>query len=345
MQARLPDRMPSGTDFSLSTLILLATLSFSSPLLAQDREMPRTAAGHPDLQGIWSNATQTPLERPEEFGDKGFLNEEEARAQMQEWRERYERLGEDIDPERAPPTDGDVDFGYNSFWWDPRDTAVELDGQYRTSIIVDPPDGQIPWRDGERQDNSLRGTWRSRPGVADFDAPELRPLAERCLLTFSSGSGPPMMPTLYNNNYQIVQTPDHVMILVEMVHDARIIPLDQQHRDSDLEKWMGDSVGYWEGDTLVVQTRNFHPQQSFRGSSAEAVITERFEFVGPDKLKYAFTIDDPQTYSQTWTGELALNRKPPDEVIYEYACHEGNYAFPGIMAGARRQELDGVPDQ
>ena len=149
-----------------------------------------------------------------------------------------------------------------------------------------------------------------------------------------------MLPILYNNNYQIVQTPDYVMILVEMVHDARIIPLNQEHNSNDLEKWMGDSIGYWDGDTLVVLTRNFHPQQSFRGSSDQMIITERFDLLSEDKIKYAFTIEDPQTFSRPWTGEVAMSRKPAGEVIYEYACHEGNYAFSGIMGGARRLEID-----
>lgn len=332
-----------GTRNSQIPMVALL-LTFAGVVSAQEWVMPRTPEGTPNMQGIWSNATQTPLVRPAEFGEKGFLTAEEAAAQMQEWRDRYDRAGQDISPERGPPTDGNADAGYNSFWWDPRDEAVEINGQYRTSIIVDPPDGQIPYIGGERVDNSLRTQWRRRDGVEPYDGIELRPLAERCLLTFSSGSGPPMMPTLYNNNYQIVQTPNHVMILVEMVHDARIVPIDQDHREMDLEKWMGDSVGYWDGDTLVVRTRNFHPQQSFRGSSDQTVITERFDLIGPDKIKYAFTIEDPLTYSRPWTGELALNRKPAEEVMYEYACHEGNYAFSGIMAGARRLELDAAQD-
>ena len=325
-------------------LIVLLMLAAAQVVSAQEWVMPRTPEGTPDMQGIWSNATQTPLVRPAEFGEKGFLNAEEATAQMQQWRDRYDQAGQDADPDRRPPTDGNADLGYNSFWWDPRDQAVEINGQYRTSIIVDPPDGQIPYIGGDRIDNSLRGQWRRQEGVEPYDAIELRPLAERCLLTFSSGSGPPMMPTLYNNNYQIVQTSDHVVILVEMVHDARIIPIDQDPHNVDFEKWMGDSVGYWEGDTLVVKTGNFHPQQSFRGSSDQTVITERFDLIGPDKIRYAFTIEDPLTYSRPWTGELALNRKPAEEVMYEYACHEGNYAFSGIMAGARIQELDAQQD-
>ena len=317
-----------------STLLILINAS------AQTWEMPRTADGQPDLQGIWTNSSQTPLVRPEEFGEKGFLTEAEATDQQQGWRDRYARGGADIDPERGPPTDGNADAGYNSFWWDPRDDAIQINGEYRTSIIVDPANGQIPFLEGDRPQNSLRDQWRARPGVEPFDGPELRGLAERCLLTFSSGSGPPMLPTLYNSNYQIVQTSDHVMILVEMVHDARIIPLDTDHGAANFEKWMGDSVGYWDGDTLVVKTQDFHPQQSFRGSSEQMIITERFELIEQDKIKYAFTIEDPLTYRRPWTGEVAMNRKSTEEGMYEYACHEGNYAFPGILGGARRQEAE-----
>lgn len=319
---------------------LISTLAFTLTAAAQDWQAPRTADGKPDLQGIWSNSSQTPLVRPAELGEKGFLTTEEAQDVEQGWRNRYDLASQPVDPERAPPTDGNADLGYNSFWWDPRTDAIQLDGQYRTSIIVDPPNGQIPFLEGDRPDNSLRNQWRSRPGIEPYDAHELRPLAERCLLTFGSGSGPPMLPILYNSNYQIVQTPDHVMILVEMVHDARIIPIDKNHSDTDFEKWMGDSVGYWEGDTLVVKTRNFHPQQSFRGSSEQLVITERFELAEENKIKYAFTLEDPLTYRRPWTGEIAMNRKPEGEVMYEYACHEGNYAFPGIMGGARRLESE-----
>ena len=315
-------------------------LALAGVVSAQDWVMPRTTDGNPDMQGIWSNASQTPLVRPAEFGEKGFLTPEEATAQMQQWRDRYNRLGQDIDPDRPPPTDGNANFGYNSFWWDPRDAAIEINGRFRTSIIIDPADGQIPYIGGANTGNDLRSRWRAREGVEPFDSYELRSLAERCLLTFGSGSGPPMLPILYNNNYQIVQTGDYVVILVEMVHDARIVPIEQEHSATDFEKWMGDSVGYWDGDTLVVRTRNFHPQQAFRGSSDQMVITERFDMIASDKIKYAFTIEDPLTYTRPWSGEVAMNRKPPEEVMYEYACHEGNYALNGILAGARRLEAD-----
>ena len=325
--------MNTRLKIAISLLALLA----GSTAVAQDWVMPRTPDGKPDLQGIWSNATQTPLERPAEFGDKGFLTAAEAAEQEQAWRDRIARADLPSDPERAPPEDGNTDAGYNNFWVDRGTDAIEINGQYRTSIVVDPANGRIPFIEGFRS-NALVSQLRAMPGVEAYDGHELRPLGERCLLSFGSSSGPPMLPVMYNNNYQIVQTPDYVMIMVEMVHDARIIPLNRDHHAADLNKWMGDSVGHWEGDTLVVETRNFHDFQSYRGSSEALVVTERFELVGPDKIKYAFTMEDPASYQRAWTGEVAMNRRPAGDRIYEYACHEGNYAFPGILGGARAIE-------
>lgn len=318
-------------------LIIAASMMLSSTLLAQDWEMPRTPDGKPDLQGIWSNATQTPMERPADFGTKGFLTEEEAFSQESEWRSRIENANAPSDPERAPPEDGNADAGYNNFWVDRGTNVIQINDEYRTSIVVDPSNGQIPMLEGVIN-NTLAGQLRAIPGVQQFDGPELRPLGERCLLSFGSSSGPPMLPVMYNNNYQIVQTPDHVVILVEMVHDARIIRIDNEHYQTDMQKWMGDSVGHWEGDTLVVETVNFNKFQSYRNSSPQLKVTERFDLIAPDKIRYSFTMDDPQTYARTWTGEVAMNRRPEGDRIYEYACHEGNYAFPGILGGARRLE-------
>ncbi len=325
----------------LLLVLALPGLLFASAGQAQEWQVPRTPEGRPDLQGVWTNATQTPLQRPAEFGTRSYLDEQEAAELEASWRSRIERANAPSDPGRAPPTDGNADAGYNNFWVDRGTDVIELGGQYRTSIVVDPPDGQLPLLEGRPQ-NDMRSQLRSMPGVEAYDGPELRPLGERCLLSFGSSSGPPMLPVMYNNNYQIVQTPDYVVILVEMVHDARIIPLNQAHLETDFGKWMGDSVGYWDGDTLVVQTRNFHPQQSFRGSSDQLIVTERFDLVEPDKIRYAFTIEDPLTYQRPWTGEVAMNRRPAGDRLFEYACHEGNYAFSGILAGARRLEVEGA---
>jgi len=166
----------------------------------------------------------------------------------------------------------------------------------------------------------------------------VRALGERCLMSFGSSAGPPMIPLLYNNNYQIVQNKEYVMILVEMVHDARIIRLDGKHQPATMDKWMGDSVGHYQGNTLVVETTNMRPEQSFQGAGTNIKIVEKFTRVADDKIKYEFTIDDPDSFTEKWGGEIAMNQS--HKPLYEYACHEGNYALPGILAGARRQERE-----
>ena len=317
---------------------------------ANAADLPRTPDGSPDLQGLWTNQTQTPLERPQELGLQGFLTPEQAAEFEARARNRIEQSNQPSDPDRPPPSDGNTDACYNLFWLDRGTNVAVVNGEYRTSLIVDPADGQIPFVEGDRP-RGLAAEWRARPGVEPFDGPELRPLGERCLLAFSSSSGPPMLPVMYNNNYQIVQTPDYVMILVEMVHDARIIPLDKPHTTHDTEQWMGQSRGRWEGDTLVVETRHFHPQQAFRGAGEHLTITEKFWLESPAKIIYSVTLEDPTVFSQPWTAEIPMRRRPPGEMMYEYACHEGNYAFSGILAGARKLEqlgeqgpLDGALD-
>jgi hypothetical protein len=317
------------------SLCLFASGAYSQSAASTD--LPRTPDGRPDLQGLWTNQTQTPLERPRELGLQGALSAEEARAYEERARQRVEMSNQPSDPNRPPPSDGNTDAGYNLFWLDRGTNVAVVNGEYRTSLIVDPPDGQIPFVEGDRP-QGLIAQWRARPGVEPFDGPELRPLGERCLLAFSSSSGPPMLPVMYNNNYQIVQTPDHVMILVEMVHDARVIPLNKSHSAHDTERWMGESVGRWEGDTLVVETRHFHPQQTFRGASEHLVITERFWLENAGKIIYSVTLEDPTVFAQPWTAEIPMQRRPAGEMMYEYACHEGNYAFSGILAGARKLE-------
>ena len=320
--------------------ISIAALLISGPVFANDWTVPRTPDGKPDLQGIWTNATQTPLERPAEFGDKRFLTEQEAIERESMAQRRLEQADQPSDPDRAPPEDGNTDAGYNTFWLDRGTNVAIINGEYRTSLIIDPPSGRIPLTELSAGQQGLAAQWRRQPGVRPFDGPELRPLGERCLLSFSSSSGPPMLPVMYNNNYQIVQTPEYVMILVEMVHDARIIRIDDENLPEHMIKWMGDSVGRWDGDTLVVTTKNFHPQQSYRGASKSLTVTERFTRVSDDQIVYNFTMDDPAVFAASWTAEVPMRARPAGDKMYEYACHEGNYALPGILAGARIQELD-----
>jgi hypothetical protein len=293
---------------------------------------PRTADGQPDLEGMWTSATITPLERPAEYGGRRALTPDEAA--------KLEGAEASLVSNSAKPTDlgkqlpGDCkEFGrgcgYNNFWLDRGSQVVTIDGEKRTSLLIDPPDGKIPpLTDARKQYLASR--------QQSFDGPEARPLGERCLLAFGSASGPPMMPVLYNNHYQIVQSKDAVMILVEMVHDARIVRLGGTHVASNVRKWMGDSIGHWEGETLVVETTNFTDHESFRGATRNARVIERFTRVAPDKIHYRFTVEDPQAFTHSFTGEMPFHRT--DDAIYEYACHEGNYALRGILAGAREQE-------
>jgi len=313
--------------------LVIAALAAASTTAQDQGDFPRTSFGAPDLQGTYSIATVTMLERGDEFGGRLVITPEEA-ARIGTTGESYL---EDL-TSRDPNAEPDVG-GYNTFWMDPGERMAVINGEVRTSIIVDPENGRLPWAEGARR--AIFGGRARGPGP--FDGPEGRPLGERCLVGFGSSGGPPMLPVLYNNHSQIVQTEDHVMILAEMNHDARIVRMGaSQH--SDMNKWMGDSIGWYEGDTLVVETTNFHPQQSFRGSlrhfiylSPDAVVTERFSRLDDRTLLYRFTVDDPQVYARPWTGELPMNAV--DDRIYEYACHEGNYALPGILAGARQEEV------
>ena len=322
-------------------MICCCCLSLALPALsfaAEDLVIPRTPNGKPDLQGIWSNATQTPLERPAEYGTIGFLTLQQREEQERQWRQVIENRAQPSDPNRDAPQEGRNVGGYNNFWVDRGTNVIEINGEFRTSIIVDPDNGQIPYQENWRGKN-LTAQLRAMPGVEPYDGPELRPLGERCLLSFGSSSGPPMMPVMYNNNYQIVQTEDYIMIMVEMVHDARIIRLNDSHR-TDYAKWMGDSIGHWQGDTLVVETIGLHPYQSRWGFTDNVKVTERFDLLEGNKIRYNFTVEDPMVYTRSWTGEVAMNRRPAGDRMYEYACHEGNYAFPGILGGARRLEAE-----
>jgi hypothetical protein len=285
---------------------------------------PRTPDGQPDLQGIWSNAIITPLERPSDLAGKQTFTAEEAAAYEQQV------VGRNNADHRGANTDADVATAYNQFWYDRGTKAV---GTRRTSLIVDPPDGRIPALTPEAQKRVQdTRTWMQEHST---DGPEGRSLGERCILWATAG--PPMLPGPYNNNFQIVQTRNQVVILNEMIHNARIIPLDgNPHVASNIRQWMGDSRGHWEGGTLVVDTTNFSDEYSFRGSDRNMHLTERFTRVSPDTLLYEFTVDDPTAFTKPWTVQIPVTRtKGP---IFEYACHEGNYAMTDILAGARAAE-------
>ncbi len=285
---------------------------------------PRTADGQPDISGIWSFATLTPFERPANLAGKEFFTEKEA-AEFE--KETIERSNKD---RRDGSAVADVERAYNDFWWDSGTRVVRT---RRTSMVIDPADGRIPpmlpaarERQAERQAKN-RGH--------EFDGPENRPLAERCLLL--QGAGPPTTPTAYNNNTRIVQGPGYVAILVEMGHEARVIPLDgRSHIPQNVRQWKGDSRGHWDGDTLVVETTNFTEKTAFRGTSEKMKLIERFRRMDPDTLIYQFTIDDPSTYPRPWTAEVPVTKT--EGPMFEYACHEGNHGMRGALAGARAEE-------
>ena len=316
----------------------------------------------PDLSGFYDSGTQTPEQRPAAFGDRQFLTEAEAEELLKQ--ATFLQTDENVisDPNRSAPVkggDGNNAFGagavggYNSFWVDPGSGLSSVDGKFRTSIIYDPPNGRRPAMTprGMRKiaenftsfsyTNDGTASWLENEGPGPFDGPESLALAERCLLGFSAG--PPSMPGLYNNFKRIVQTEDHVMILLEMVHDARIIRLNSDHGSDENRKWLGDAVGRWEGETLVVETKNFTPYTGLYGGDENLHLTERFTKLDDGNLLYNFTVDDPTAWTKPWSGEYVW--KSTEGKVYEYACHEGNYAMGNILRGARILESEYVPKQ
>lgn len=327
--------------FAILALIVMSAL----PAAAQTYKAPRTALGQPDLQGLWNNATITPLTRPARFGDRNVLTRDEAAALEQATNAQIARADEPTPPDLkvtdlknadcGPDGLSGFNCGYNQGWKDPGTSVIDLNGQKRASILTSPDNGQFPPL--SKAGLAKRRT-RAETG-GNYDGPEKRGLGERCLLSFGSSAGPPMLPLMYNNTYQIVQTADAVLIEVEMVHDTRIVRLNATHHPAGLKTWMGDSIGRWEGDTLVIETINMRPEQGLRGSAEGQKVTEWLTRIGPNKIAYRFTVNDLTTYDQPWSGEVAFNAtKGP---MYEYACHEGNYAMAGILAGAREAEKAG----
>lgn len=322
----------------LDVAVAAATIAFVATTHAAEYKAPRTSWGAPDLQGTWTNASLTSLERDDMFKGKAVMTQAEA--------DTFERTNAfaQLSAEDAKPTDPSVKAkatsdpgGYNAFWLDPGTKLAIVNGEHRTSFIVEPTNGKIPYTPA-----GLKAFQAARASMS-FDGPEVRALGERCLVGFGSTSGPPMLPDVYNNNYQIVQSPDAVMIQIEMVHDARIVRLNGKHVPGHITPWMGDSVGRWEGETLVVETTNLNPGQKAHYGIKQRFylpptgkVTERFTRVSNDEVLYQFTVEDTTAYTQPWKGEVPL--RATSDHIYEYACHEGNYALPGILAGAREQE-------
>ena len=327
--------------------LLIASVTGAS---AQTFEPPRVPDGKPDLQGVWDFRTLTPLQRPESRGDQAVLTAEEvAELDSQSAAREAAAFAPSEVRDEPLPVGGDIG-AYNSYWVD--QGASVVDG-HRTSLIVDPPDGRLPaLQPGIEMatlslGEDLPGTRPVRVRAAGIgaDSWEDRGLAERCLLGFNSG--PPIVPAGYNQNIQIFQTADHVVILHEMVHDARIVPLDGRgHLPAGVRQWMGDSRGYWDGDTLVVESRNFSAKTaSFNPSVAQAAgsgetlqLTERFSRTGDDTLLYEYTVNDPATFTRPFTAALSMKRGVG---MFEYACHEGNYGLPNMLAGARVAERSG----
>jgi hypothetical protein len=315
----------------------------AAPAKSADYKAPRTAFGQPDLGGYWSNSSLTPIVRKASLGERRAFTPAEVKAMeqavVQEVEEGNKPTAKDA-PINAPnglesrpefvAAGGDVG-GYNRGWLDPGSLVMRVGGEPRTSLITT-KNGQIPPRkDGRAAEQGFGG------GLGSFDNPENRGVGERCIIGFGRNAGPPMFPNgFYNNNYNIVQTPDAVVIQVEMVHDTRVIRLNSKHRTDDLRPWFGDSIGWWDGDTLVVETNHIPQTQNFYGAWKDLTVTERFTRVAKDRLRYRFTVSDPTVWSEPWGGEYEFS--PLNGVIYEYACHEGNYALPGILGGARRLE-------
>ncbi len=303
---------------------MLAAIGLGGFLL---QAQPRTPDGRPDLQGIWTNVTRTPLERPEEFRGKPFLTEQEAAAFEQRILTQGNRDRRDGDPE------ADVARAYNELFFDQGDQLARIRGRIPSSIIFDPPDGRIPplTPEGQARVDAARAYAKLHPA----DRAQDRSLTERCI--YWATAGPPMLPGPYNNLYQIYETPGAVTILSEMIHEARMIPLDgRPHLPAAIRLWTGDPRGHWEGETLVIETTNFNDKTRFRGSSENLKVAERLTRVDAKTILYRFTVDDPSTFTRPWSGELPLTAAAGP--IFEYACHEGNQALVDILAGARAAE-------
>ena len=329
---------------AIAVVLALAVGSAAQAAGPAAYKAPRNAYGAPDLEGFWTNATLTPMTREAKFGERSTYSPDEVRQIEGGQQAALERGNTPTDPSvGAPPVDGivtprggtQIDGNYNRGWFDPGSTVMRVGGQPRTSILTT-ANGQIPPRKDGAAPLRRTGPPGARPG-GRFDNPEQLGLGDRCIIGFGRNGGPPMFSNgFYNNNYQFVQSRDAVAINIEMVHDTRIIRLGGQHRTDGIRPWFGDSIGRWEGDTLVVETTNIPQAQAYAGSWEHLKVVERFTRVGKDRLRYQFAVEDPTTWDTPWGGEYefaTLNGR-----VMEYACHEGNYAMTGILSGARSEE-------
>jgi hypothetical protein len=344
----------------LCSIVVVSLIALQARGAEDDAGIRRFANGKPDLSGTYDAGTVTPVDRPPQFGNNLYLTPEEAKKLEETSAAFWAAADNKSDGERKAPQkggDGNNMFGgggvggYNAFWIDPGSEAVMVDGKFRTSIIYDPPNGRRPAMTPQgmakmadnfssfAHQNTGRASWLDHGGPGPFDNPEDLALAERCLLGFSGG--PPMLPSLYNNYIRVVQTEDRLVILLEMVHDARIVRIDSKHGPEDLKRWLGDSIGYWDGDTLVVETRNFRDDTGLYGGDANLKVVERFSRAKDGNLLYHFRVEDPTAWTAPWAGEYAW--RASDSRVFEYACHEGNYAMGNILRGARLLEAEYTP--
>ena len=316
------------------TMLAVAVACFAPAALAQAYQPPRTPDGKPDLQGTWTNSSITTLERQIPSLPLSLNPEQVATMEGQRLQQEVSANSRTAPDSGAPEAGGNIG-GYNAFWLDRGMRVGVINGEARSSWITDPPNGKMPVSEQGKARIAKIMTTRNE------DGPEGMNPADRCLIGSRGSGGPPMLNNIYNNTYQIVQTTDHVMIDVEMMHDARIVRLGQTHKPEPVKQWLGDSVGHWEGDTLVIVTRNWnrwHGDYEPIFLSEQATVTERFTRTGPEELTYAFEVEDPGFYTQTWKGEMLFT--PSNGPVYEFACHEGNHALHGILNGARVRERE-----
>lgn len=321
-------------------VVCAAGLAVSSgAAFAQAKSLPRTPDGKPDFQGVWTNASITKIERPAEFKELVI-----SEADAKQWEKDAASVGAAdqaaTDPSKGAPAKGEDPAGYNFFWIDPGKQVGKVNGAYRSSWITDPPNGKVPYTPAGRM-----AMMKPVSTYNLYDNPEERIPIERCLIGFASTGGPPMLNALYNNHHQFIQTRDALAINIEMVHDTRILRIDGKHNPAEIRQYLGNSVAHWEGDTLVAETVGFKPLEAVRVDfgvfiyiSPDAKVTEHFTLANKDEIHYQFTVEDPVAYSQPWKGELTFRRSP--DRLFEYACHEGNYAEEHILSGARAMERE-----